>query len=250
MPANRPSWSTETEVIRRLDAEWRDLADSPRLRGALGEWARDDARLSFESGSELVAAAQNREASNWVDRDRVLAAVLERFVDDPLARRVALQIVLPQIKSLISGIRGWDTEERAARVVAAAVDVLAHCAEEPASTPPSFRFFSNTRRRVLRAVIRDRSEPLSLSPDLSQVPASTTADAGDEIDQQRLDGLIEWVRDKGGLSEETARLVVLTRAGGVAVRDLASATEVSVETIRQRRLRAERQLRRGLALSL
>lgn len=250
MTVSRSSWGTETEVIRRLDAEWRDLADSPRLRHLLREWGRDDPRLSFESGSELVEAAQSREARTWMDRDRVLAAVLDRFEEDPLARRVALQIVLPQIKNLIGGIRGWDTEERAARVVAAAVDVLAHCAAEPASTPPSFRFFANTRRRVLRAVIRDRGEPLSLSPDLSQVAEPTATYAAGELEEQRLDQLVEWVRDMGGLSEEMARLVVLTRAGGVAVRDFASAGEVSVEAIRQRRLRAERQLRRGLALSL
>jgi len=88
MPANPASWKTETEVMRRLDAELEDLADSPRLRRLLREWARDDSRLAFESGSDLVEAAQNRKASNWVDRDQVLAAVLGRFEDDPLARRV------------------------------------------------------------------------------------------------------------------------------------------------------------------
>jgi hypothetical protein len=40
------------------------------------------------------------------------------YVDRLVELGVALQVVLPGLKSLISGIRGWDVEERAARVVA------------------------------------------------------------------------------------------------------------------------------------
>jgi hypothetical protein len=138
MSTSRVRWAADTEVIRRLESEWCEIAESPRLCERLREWATEDPRLAFENGTELVEAAQSREVSRWSERDRVLAALLERFEDDPLARRVALQIVLPQIKSLINGVRGWDTEERAARVVAAAVEVLGHCAAEPAATTRTF----------------------------------------------------------------------------------------------------------------
>jgi hypothetical protein len=188
--------------------------------------------------------------SRWSGRDRVLAALLERFEEDPLARRLALQIVLPQIKSLINGVRGWDTEERAARVVAAAVEVLAHCAAEPAATTPNFRVFANTRRRILRAAIRDRTEPLVLSADFGQLEDSKPVEAGSREEHQHLSELIDWVREKGRLREETARLVVLTRAGGVSVSELAEARRVSPQTMRRQRLRAEQQLRRGLSLTL
>jgi hypothetical protein len=250
MSTSRVRWAADTEVIRRLESEWCDIAESPRVCERLREWATEDPRLAFENGTELVEAAQSREVSRWSGRDRVLAALLERFEEDPLARRLALQIVLPQIKSLINGVRGWDTEERAARVVAAAVEVLAHCAAEPAATTPNFRVFANTRRRILRAAIRDRTEPLVLSADFGQLEDSTPVEAGSQEEHQHLSELIDWVREKGRLREETARLVVLTRAGGVSVSELAEARRVSPQTMRRQRLRAEQQLRRGLSLTL
>jgi DNA-binding CsgD family transcriptional regulator len=247
MTATQPRWAAETEVIRRLEAEWYEIAGSAWLRRRLRTWGAEDPHLAFEDGHQLVEAAQSRDAPSWAERDQVLAAVLERFEADPVARRVALQIVLPQVKSLINGLRGWEVEERAARVVAETVEMLSYCAAEPAGTPPSFRVFTNTRRRVLRAAIRHRSEPLVLAPDLANVDdLSASEEGGDE--QQRLDDLVEWVRDRGRLRAEAARLVVLTRAGGISVNELAAITEVSPQTIRQQRLRAEKRLRHGLSL--
>ena len=248
MSASRVRWAADTEVIRRLESDWSEIAESPRLCQRLGEWAVEDPRLAFENGTDLVEAAQSREVSRWSDRDRVLAALLDRYEDDPLARRLALQIVLPQVKSLINGIRGWDTEERAARVVATTVEVLARCAAEPANTTPNFRVFANTRRRILRAAIRDRTEPLVLSADFTQVEDSTSREAGSLEERQHLSELVEWVREKGRLREETARLVVLTRAGEVPVSELAESRRVSPQTMRRQRLRAEQQLRRGLSI--
>ena len=242
-------WAAQTEVIRRLEAEWSEIAGSWWLRRRLRIWGAEDPRLAFEDGYKLVDAAQSREASSWAERDQVLTAVLERFEDDPVARRVALQIVLPQVKSLINGVRGWDVEERAALVVAEAVGVLAYCAAQPAGTPPSFRVFSNTRRRVVRAAIRHRSEPMVLVGDLSHLDDTEGPETSSGDEQQRLDELVVWVREKGRLREDAARLVVLTRAGGVSVSELAAITEVSPQTMRQQRLRAEKRLRHGLSVA-
>lgn len=249
MDAAPPRWAADTEVIRRLETEWNAIADSWWLRRRLEAWAAEDPRLGFVDGHTLVAAAQARDVSSWADRDRVLAALLDRFEDDPVARRVALQVVLPGVKSLIDGLRGWDVEERAARVVATAVEVLAHCAAEPAGTRPSFRVFANTRRRTLRAAIRDRSEPLVLVNDFSQVEGNAGPEAPADDEERRLEQLVEWVRERGRLREDAARLVVLTRAGGVTVHELAGARNVQPQTLRQQRLRAEQRLRRSLSLA-
>ena len=125
-----PSRATDGELIRRLDAEWRVLSQSKWLRDRLRVWSAADARSRFSNGDELLEAAQRRDVTSWTDRDQVLSALLERVADDGLARRVALQVVLPGLKSLIGGIRGWDVEERAARVVATALDVISWCATE------------------------------------------------------------------------------------------------------------------------
>ena len=245
MENRRPRRARETQLVRRLEAEWQALARSRWLRERLRSWAAEDPRLAFADGVELVAAAQRRDVSSWAERDQVLAALLERAPEDALAKRVALQVVLPGLKALIDRIRGWDVEERAARVVAAAVEVLAWCASEPAGTPPSFRVYANTRRRVLRAAVRDRSEPVVFVDDLSEVGTDDPGPPGP--DHQRLNELIEWIREQGHVREDAARLMVLTRAGVVTVDELAAAEGLHPQTLRQRRLRAERRVRQSLA---
>jgi hypothetical protein len=205
--------------------------------------------LAFADGDQLVAAAQRRDATSWAERDQVLSALLERATDEALARRVALQIVLPGLKSLINGIRGWDVEERAARVVTTALDVISWCATEPAGTPPSFRIYANTRRRVLRSAIRERSEPLVFVDDYRQLDGGEEVPLGPSEDE-RFEHLVEWIRERGRIRDDAARLVVLTRTAGVSVDELATAEGVDPQTLRQRRLRAERRVRASLSLAL
>jgi hypothetical protein len=235
-------------LIRRLEAEWRVLARSRWLRQRLQAWGADDDRLAFDDGDQLITTAQRRNVSSWAERDQVLTALLERAGEDAVARRAALQVVLPGVKSLIDGIRGWDVEERAARVVAATVDVLAWCAVEPAGTPPSFRIYANTRRRILRSAIRNRSEPVVFVDDYTNLEIRDDPPDGDN-DTHGFDHLIEWVKRHGRIQEDAARLVVLTRTAGVSVEELASAEDVGSQTPRQRRLRAERRVRQNLALA-
>ena len=243
-----PASASQTELIRRLDAEWRVLAGSRLMRDRLQSWAANDERLTFDDGDQLVKAAQRRDAASWADRDKVLTALLDRATNDALARRVALQVVLPGVKSLINGIRGWDVEERAARVVTTALDVISWCTTEPAGTPPSFRIYTNTRRRVLRSAVRARSEPVVFVDDYSHLEAGDdTPDRKTEA--QQIDELVEWVRQRARVRDDAARLVVMTRVAGVSVDEVAAVQEVDPQTLRQRRLRTERRVRQSLVLS-
>src|SRR5690606_1926485 len=198
-------------------------------------------------GDELVAAAHRRDATSWAVRGRVPEAVLQRATDDALARRVALQVVSPGLKSLIRGIRGGDVEARAAGAVATALGVTSRCARVSPGTPPSFRIYANTRRRVLRAAVRARSEPVVLVGDC------TPFDSGDEADPrtagEQIDELVDWVRERARVRDDAARLVVMTRVAGVSVEELADAQQVDPQTLRQRRLRTERRVRQSLALT-
>lgn len=244
-----PIRAADSEPIRRLDAEWRQLAQSWWLRERVRCWASSDSRLDFAAGAALVGAAQRRHAVTWSERDQVLAALLERVPQEALAQRVALQVVLPGLKSLINGIRGWDVDEQAARVVATALDVISSCAAEPAGTSPSFRIYTNTRRRVLRAAIRDRSEPVLFVDEYVGLDKSD----GVELlpsEEQRLERLVAWVQERGHVRPDVARLVVLTRAGGIPVDELAAVESFDPQTLRQRRLRAERRVRQGLGLAV
>ncbi len=256
MGPREPMWAAETELVQRLEAEWKVIAGSRWLRDRLQAWSVEDDRLAFDDGEQLVTAAQRRDVSSWAERDRVLTALLQRANGDVLARRVALQVVLPGLKSLIDGVRAWDVEERTAVdveertavIVATAVEVLAWCASEPARTPPSFRVYANTRRRVLRLAVRHRAEPVVYVDDYSHVghSADQPFDSGET---EQLDGLVAWVRRHGRVRTDAARLVVMTRVGGVSVDELATAQGVEPQTLRQRRLRTERRVRQSPALA-
>ena len=143
---------------------------------------------------------------------------------------------------------GWDVEERAARVVTTALDVISWCATEPAGTPPSFRIYTNTRRRVLRSAVRARSEPVVFVDDYSSLEAChDTPERNPEA--QHIDELVEWVRQRARVRDDAARLVVMTRVAGVSVDEVAAIQEVDPQTLRQRRLRTERRVRQNLVLS-
>lgn len=242
-----PVRAADSELIRRIDAERRVLAQSRWLQERLRLWASKDPRLDFEDGEQLVEAAQRRDVANWAERDQVLAALLERVAQEALAQRVALQVVLPGVKGLIHGIRGWDVEERAARVVATALDAISWCASELAGTAPSFRIYANTRRRVLRAAIRARSEPVVFVDIYGGLDEAVEV-SDEPSEEQRLEQLVTLLRQRGQLRTDAAPLVVLTRAGGFSIDDLATPGGVDPQTLRQQRLRAERRVRQGLSL--
>ena len=249
MGSRPPASASQTELMRRLDVEWRVLAGSRLMRDRLQSWAADAERLWFDDGDQLVAVAQRRDAASWANRDKVLTALLDRATNDALARRVALQVVLPGVKSLINGIRGWDVEERAARVVTTALDVISWCATETAGTPPSFRIYTNTRRRVLRSAVRARSEPVVFVDDYSHLEAG--GDTSDrKMEAEQINELVEWVRQRARVRDDAARLVVMTRVAGVSVDEAAAAQGVDPQTLRQRRLRTERRVRQSPGLSL
>ena len=106
-----PTRAPETVLIRRLETEWQVLAPSRWLRYYLQVWSAEDGRLAFDDGGDqLVAAAQCRNAASWPERDQVLIALFERAHDNVVAKGLALQVVLPAVKSPIGGVRGWDVE--------------------------------------------------------------------------------------------------------------------------------------------
>jgi DNA-directed RNA polymerase specialized sigma24 family protein len=111
--------------------------------------------------------------------------------------------------------------------------------------------FANTRRRALRAAIRERAEPVDLVDDLSRLHLAGDGEiiTSSVAEEERLEDLVAWIRDRGRLRHETAELVVLTRVGGVSVDELAAITRVHPQTMRQQRLRAEQTLRHSLSLA-
>lgn len=231
--------AVDTMVIRDLNDEWRQLAVSRRLRARLDAWAAADPVLAFDDPNELVAAAARR-----VDGQRscaVLDGLVARSASDALALRVAVQAMLGRWCALIDRLsRGDDLDEVAALVVTVGTEMILACRPDTARTPLDMRLWSNTRRKVLRILKRERARPEDLTEqaelDRHDVQASTAWRGHD------LEELLSWVAARAELDMGTARLVVLTRVSGVPLSEIAAHTGVAAATLRQRRHRAERRL--------
>jgi len=72
-------------------------------------------------------------------------------------------------------------------------------------------------------------EPLVFVDDYSHLETSDDTPV-DKDEKDRFDDLVEWVRRHGRVGEDVARLVVMTRTGGVSVGELAATTQICVVT--------------------
>ena len=163
---------------------------------------------------------------------------------------VALQVVFPGVKSLINGVSGWDVEERAARVVATVMDVLAWCASDPGGDTTKL---PGLRQHTLTCAEVGGSGPVGAGGVRRQLLPPRhryrNTDGEEETETERFDDLVGWVRRHGRVGEDAVRLVVLTRTAGVSVEELAAAQDVDPQTLRPCRLRAERRVRQSLSLA-
>jgi len=243
-----PRRAVDTQVVRQLESEWGELALSRRFVARLRAWSAETEILDFADGEALVEATRDR-PSGPGETCKVLEALVIRAPSDELALRSAVQVMLPRFTAIIDSIGGIDLDERAAMVFAIGCEMILSCPPDTARTPIDYRLYVNTRRKAIRAATRERSRAEDPVPtdDLEwclERPAPT--DDMELTPGRGLEELLRWVRRHAHVDEDVARLMVLTRACDVPLADLAQAGGVSVPTLRQRRLRAERRLRESL----
>ena len=129
-------------------------------------------------------------------------------------------------------------------------ETIASCIPGTASTPYDIRLWSNTRKRFWRHVNAHlrRARHLELTDPRLLVDQADPADAtAGRCGDDDISELCEWVAERAALDLGTARLIVLTRVGGVAVEDLVDIEGWCAQTLWKRRKRAERRLEQALA---
>lgn len=230
-----------TNVIDVLEAEWEELAGSPRLADALRAWAADDPTLDFDSPAALVATTESRDRPG--DADAVLAALARRAGTDDLAARFLLQLVLPGCKRLVRLYGRRDPEEWAALVVSTMWDRIRHYPIDRRPERVAANLLFDVRQRVIRALRRHRpTAPLDHLPE-HDLPAIAP---GPGPAAEVVSAIGEAVR-RGRVDLDDARLVVLTRLGEVTVAEVARHARTGEQTVRRRRHRAEARLRAVVA---
>ena len=230
----------DATVIELLDREWAILAESPATSAALRRWGSGDEVLArFGRMADLVAYVERR-ATDARARDDVLGALGVRADGDELAARTLLQLLLPGAKAIVARYR-WSAES--ADELAAAV--VADLYERLRGLPPVRRPYLapavllDVAKRAQRRSARARRQDAARLDEVDVEAAYHDRLVDAELEA---DDLLRWAVANGHLSAPDAELIRLTRVADVPVTELSAATGRDPQTLRQRRLRAERAL--------
>ncbi len=250
----RGAHAIKTEVFRLLLADWDRQKETRLYRTRLRQWARSEPALDVAHGEELIAAT-NFYAKGNEEQDRA-CAVLEALArmsqtGDDLATLTILRALMARLTILADryGRPDLDGGERAAMVLMIASETVATCVPGTATTPYDFRLWSNIRRRLGRHIAAHsrRVDHLDLTDPFSLADHPGTVGREFPVVDDHIGELCEWVAERAELDLGTARLIVLTRVGGVAVEDLVDIEGWCAQTLWKRRKRAERRLAQALA---
>lgn len=246
----------DVPVIRALRADWETIARSRPYRRALSEWAGTHRALAgLGDGVAVVAQALNGHEDQRLEIFEALGTVVvvDDVVDD-LALRTLLHALLPRVVALLnrSHHTGIDIEDRADQLLLIAGETIRSCRPDTAGTNYDFRLWSNMRRSFVRWCAAQQRQPDTdrWERSIDDYAAELHPELQDEFspsEDHQLADLCSWVAAEARINLSTARLIVLTRAGGVPLEAVISG--LSAGTARKRRSRGEQRLGAALVAS-
>jgi DNA-directed RNA polymerase specialized sigma24 family protein len=213
------------DLLAQLDHEWRTLPHTRASRATFTSWQLD--RQGWRTADDIVRTANT---STGAAADACLQPLARLAPTDTLAARTLLQAVLPGIRALVGRSSALAPQED---LVATAVgEAWARIVTYPVSSRPE---------RIAANVLLDAQQRIHRA---SRPPLPPRAlDSGPQGDFDIVDFLDLAHR---ALSESQATLILRTRLGGVPVREVAAEAGCTPAAVRERRRRAERQLRLAL----
>lgn len=212
---------------QRLDADWHAFCSRPSTRRSVHVW-RSDARLAaFASPSEIIDAT--RMGSRPEDSEEILRALAERAPSDPAAARTLLQALLPGLRAAARRFQHRIGDE--ALAIALGEAAVRISAGVPARRPG--RVAANVVMDAKAALLHALNAP-QFEPEPPEQAAVEQATASDEVVQ-----LVSEAREAGIVSERAAALIIITRAHGYAIEEVAQASGVAACGLRQLRRRSE-----------
>lgn len=222
-------------TLQRFNKDWKSISQSRKTREELQVMIAAHAKLQGLTPQEIFNLVGNTKNISHEKRDPVLTALFDLVNKSELAARLILQSLQPQIGYLVRITNFADPEERAATILSIAAERIMLW------RPKSDRFchlklyFSIYRRTMNVAKQWNRWE--GEIDDSESVDGSVMPDATSH--PTSLDTLINWVANFGKVNQQTAEMVVLTRGGYSTIGHFSKDSGISQQTLRQRRLRAE-----------
>ena len=200
----------------------------------------------------------------YANLDELLGGAARGLADDLIAdlvasdgeagAEVALAVLAPHLRRAARGLHAWTGDDAGELIVAACWERLQRGSLPPR---PTRSVVDQARKTVVRELQRSWRRAVATTP-LLEAPTSATgptrrpagrviASDGSVEDEvlRRLaeDGLIKWVMQAAELDDQTARIVVHSRAWGVPMRAVAAAEGLAYHTAYRRRARAEHKIR-------
>lgn len=226
-------------LYNQLDRDWQHLATSAQLRQRWQQWAQATPALAaYASAHDAVDALRRR--PHPADADRVLRGLLHHRHDE-LACRTVVQALLPAIVKCARTIP-WPASHDDLHAEAIA-ELWRRTRTYPLDRRPTriaANLLADTRKHLLARLREERAAADALATNRGDIASDPVDDPLASV----IDLVETSVRD-GRLNTRDAALIVTTRLLDVPIADVAAADRTTTQTIRQRRLRAERRLARA-----
>jgi len=246
------------DVAYQLDCEWPLLARTAVAR-ALPRWQESHPELRrFGTPGQLLRFLHTAPAEQT---DASLLALLELAQDEQIAGRTLVQVLLPALKTRADRIAypsrlreevwelllysAWEAiccyplERRRVRVAANLVLQVVHCATRELRHPLDEVLTDEPDRSWLSRSISDERTASDAEPALAEPAAPSARVAPEAV-------VLAGVAARA-ISPADADLILRTRVDGIRLTVLARTEGVGYHALRQRRQRAEQQLRQLLA---
>ncbi len=254
--------SRGTRLVDELEREWERLESGGEADAALGRWRQSEPALGFATAGDLVAFL----ADSTVDgegHDRVLGALLGLAGVEPLAARLVLQRFLPACKRMLGWRRARErlgVDEWVGLVVSTAFEVIVTYPLQRRPRRIAANIVCDLRKRLSAVLAEAAGAAGQLAEDQGEPegdetlvhsrvrPRRPTLEEWGEAEPSTVEvtETLRWAIRHGHVSVGAARLIVVSRVGGVPLERMAQESGQVGATLRQRRHRAERRLREAL----
>lgn len=230
-----------TRLQRALDHDWLTFQGSPASAAALARWSAEEPRYAdFEDLGSLRSYFERRD--DVEAREALMADLLRRGPDDPVARRVLLAALGPGLRRLVRrAATFWDTEEAESIVIAAAIDRFAN-RDITMPTRVSAGVLGSVWTTVWNRRVRERWEEDYWGGRADAEAIDRLEVRPDEATLNQLLQLVDEAVRRGAVPERGARLMVLHWIHGYTNSELAELHGLRPCTVRKHRRDAEQRL--------
>ena len=226
--------SSRTSTINRIDQDWIQLCQSSKTRRELQSMIQESELLYSYTPRQIIQIIGNTRNAPVEERDMILGGLFPFVDSSELACRMILHSLRPQIVHLVQKTLFADAEERASTILSIA-------SERILSWRPKTHNFCHLS--LYRSIART-TKAIAEKWEKWEVAIPPGKDC--ENEPFLIDILIKWIADEARVDYQTASMVVLTRCEYYSIQYFSEQLGEDPKTLRQRRLRVEKQIREFL----